>query len=202
MLCWEQGKGALQVSRVSKEPAERRQEILDTAIELFYKKGFARTSIADIARQAGISQGLCYRYFPSKEAIADAAIDRYAQMLLDKTTPILCDPHRTLREKLQDTPNLLETETDDNYYYKLAHAAGNAAIHDRVSARLSALLVPLVQKQIELANERGETQIDDPETAAAFCVYGQRGVFLRTDLSGAEKVRRIAAFLTQLLDAK
>lgn len=185
--------------RISKEPEERRREILDTAIELFYKKGFSHTSISDIAQKAGISQGLCYRYFPSKEAIADAAVDRYAQMLLDKTTPVLCDPNRTLQEKLRDTPSYLQTDTDDNFYYKLAHASENTAIHDRVVARLSALLVPLVAQQIRLANERGETRIPDPETAAGFCVYGQRGVFLRQDLSQEEKIARITAFLSRLL---
>ena len=185
---------------VSKEPEERRREILDTAIELFYKKGFSHTSISDIAQKAGISQGLCYRYFPSKEAIADAAVDRYAQMLLDKTTPVLCAPDRTLREKLRDTPSVLETETDDNFYYKLAHAAENSAVHQQVIARLSALLVPLVAQQIRLANERGETCIADPETAADFCIYGQRGVFLRQDISREEKIARIAAFLGQMLN--
>lgn len=44
----------------------RRQEILTAALGLFSEKGFAHTSMADIADAAGISIGAVYRYFPSK----------------------------------------------------------------------------------------------------------------------------------------
>ena len=50
--------------RISKEPEERKQEILETAIKLFSVNGFEKTSISDIAKEIGIAQGLCYRYFP------------------------------------------------------------------------------------------------------------------------------------------
>ncbi|MGP4048891.1 TetR/AcrR family transcriptional regulator [Streptomyces sp. 2A115] len=44
----------------------RRQEILEAALTLFAEKGFAHTSMADIAAACGISIGAVYRYFPSK----------------------------------------------------------------------------------------------------------------------------------------
>ncbi|MCX4705500.1 TetR/AcrR family transcriptional regulator [Streptomyces sp. NBC_01373] len=44
----------------------RRQEILEAALTLFAEKGFAHTSMADIAAASGISIGAVYRYFPSK----------------------------------------------------------------------------------------------------------------------------------------
>lgn len=47
----------------------RRAQLLSSALELFVGKGLAATKITDIARAAGISQGLLYHYFPSKEAI-------------------------------------------------------------------------------------------------------------------------------------
>ena len=46
--------------RISKEPEERKQEILETAIKLFSVNGFEKTSISDIAKEIGIAQGLCY----------------------------------------------------------------------------------------------------------------------------------------------
>jgi len=45
----------------------RKALIMDKALELFVAKGFHATSISDIARQAGISKGLMYNYFKSKE---------------------------------------------------------------------------------------------------------------------------------------
>lgn len=41
--------------------------ILDTALELFANEGFFKTSISEIAKKAGISKGLIYNYFESKE---------------------------------------------------------------------------------------------------------------------------------------
>lgn len=54
---------------------ENRARIVDAAIELFYKKGFANTSFAEIARRAGVPKGNFYFYFPSKDDILNAVID-------------------------------------------------------------------------------------------------------------------------------
>ena len=83
--------------RVTKEPEERRQEIIDTAMRLFYEKGYEKTSIADIAKAIGVAQGLCYRYFPSKEALFDSTVDQYAQILAGRLTP----PEESLRGHLR-----------------------------------------------------------------------------------------------------
>lgn len=49
-----------------------RQRILDAALALFSAKGFAGTTMRDIAREAGVSLGLTYRYFGRKEDLAVA----------------------------------------------------------------------------------------------------------------------------------
>lgn len=72
--------------RISKEPEERKQEILETAMKLFAQNGFEKTSISDIAREIGVAQGLCYRYFPSKDVLFQTALDEYANMLISKMT--------------------------------------------------------------------------------------------------------------------
>ena len=53
---------------MSKE--EKKLEIMKTALNLFAKKGFYNTTIADIAREMGMSVGNMYNYFPSKESLA------------------------------------------------------------------------------------------------------------------------------------
>jgi AcrR family transcriptional regulator len=50
--------------------------ILETALKLFSKHGYDRTSIRMIAEEAGISQGLLYNYFPSKEKALEAIFDQ------------------------------------------------------------------------------------------------------------------------------
>ena len=54
------------MARISKPPEVRRQEILDTAMELFAEKGYEDTSMADIARRMGVVQGLLYGFYVLK----------------------------------------------------------------------------------------------------------------------------------------
>ncbi len=48
---------------------KRRFEILNTALDLFIIKGYAATKISDIAGRAGMSVGLMFHYFKSKEIL-------------------------------------------------------------------------------------------------------------------------------------
>lgn len=65
------GRSALQNQRTRDR---RRGEILSGALRLFVSKGLAATRVGDIARAAGVSQGLLYHYFASKEDIYVALI--------------------------------------------------------------------------------------------------------------------------------
>lgn len=53
----------------NEQKEHRRQMILETALDLFVKKGYSETKITDIARAAGMSTGLLFHYFDSKEAL-------------------------------------------------------------------------------------------------------------------------------------
>ena len=90
--------------RVTKEPEIRKQEILDTALKLFGENGYEKTSITDIAKAIGVAQGLCYRYFPSKEALFDSAIEQYADVLVEQFIGAEKDDHKTLRQIIEDMP--------------------------------------------------------------------------------------------------
>ena len=53
---------------------QRREEILRVATPVFARKGFAGTRIADLAEASGMSQGLLYRYFASKDEVFTAIV--------------------------------------------------------------------------------------------------------------------------------
>lgn len=55
---------------------ETREKILETALELFRERGYAETSMREIAAKAGVATGLAYYYFASKDAIVLAFYDR------------------------------------------------------------------------------------------------------------------------------
>lgn len=52
----------------------RPAEIIDAAMQLWGERGFAATRLEDVAAGAGIAKGTIYRYFASKEALFEAAL--------------------------------------------------------------------------------------------------------------------------------
>lgn len=51
---------------------DTRRRILEAALDLFQDRGFAETTMRDVARKAGVATGAAYYYFPSKESIVMA----------------------------------------------------------------------------------------------------------------------------------
>lgn len=66
---------------------ERRAQLLEVGTELFTAHSFEELSMAQIAREAGISKALLYHYFPSKEEFFKAALADGAAELAARTTP-------------------------------------------------------------------------------------------------------------------
>lgn len=67
----------------------RPDEVLDAALALFTEKGFAKTTVDQIASRAGISKGAVYNYFPSKKAILESLVHRAVGPVVDKAAAIL-----------------------------------------------------------------------------------------------------------------
>jgi AcrR family transcriptional regulator len=92
--------------------AAARQRLYEIAIRLMAKQGYESTTLRDVAKEAGVSVGLLYRYFPSKRAVIIALYEElsadYARQALDmprgrwrdrfifalKTSLQVLEPHR------------------------------------------------------------------------------------------------------------
>lgn len=92
---------------------ERREMIFRHASQVFAAKGFAGTKIADIAQAAGISQGLLYRHFASKEALFTALIAASFAKLIGAAEAIersALPPHEKIALALQQIQGGLEAD--------------------------------------------------------------------------------------------
>ncbi|MCC7492121.1 MAG: TetR/AcrR family transcriptional regulator [Fimbriimonadaceae bacterium] len=57
---------------------ERREQLLAAALDCFAARGYAATTIKQIAAAAGVAGGLLYHYFASKEALLLAVVERFS----------------------------------------------------------------------------------------------------------------------------
>lgn len=85
--------------RKEREKQQRREEIMQAAEEVFFSKGFEKSTMDDVAEKAELSKGTLYLYFKSKEDL-HMAVARKAINLLRKYTSKASEGEGTALEKL------------------------------------------------------------------------------------------------------
>ncbi|MCU1600653.1 MAG: regulatory protein TetR [Frankiales bacterium] len=82
--------------------ADRRDQLLDMAQDVFTERGYATTSMDDVAEAAGVTKPVLYDHFGSKEGLLAAVVERSGQEMLDATTGAVTglDPETALRQGL------------------------------------------------------------------------------------------------------
>jgi AcrR family transcriptional regulator len=79
----------------------RRAEILEAAAAIFATNGFAGTQVQTLADKLGVGNGTIYRYFPTKEELFLAAVERGLVELTNTIEPLMAadlEPVETLRQ--------------------------------------------------------------------------------------------------------
>ena len=75
---------SIEIQPAAKEPKRERGKqrvaaLIDAGAELIAEKGYEAATMTEIAQRAGAAIGSLYQFFPSKEALAEALFDRYAE---------------------------------------------------------------------------------------------------------------------------
>jgi AcrR family transcriptional regulator len=102
----------------------KKQVIIDTARELFWKHGLQKIHIEEICRKAGVSKMTFYRYFKNKndliktviESFYRPALDAYCS-IFDKSIPFSEKAKQMMALKMEQTDSLSQEAMDDLYLY-------------------------------------------------------------------------------------
>lgn len=101
---------------------ERRSQILLSALKIFTRKGFSATKMSDIAKDTGISYGLVYHYFKSKDDIYTELIE-YAISSIGK---VIEDTKKNVEQPIDQIRHItvrvfdsVEHKEASGYYYIL-----------------------------------------------------------------------------------
>ena len=112
---------SIEILPTAKEPKRERGKqrvaaLIDAGAELFAEKGYEATTMTEIAQRAGAAIGSLYQFFPSKEALAEALFNRYAERAaasfarVEELAP--GRPARELADLLIDYKLALRTDRD------------------------------------------------------------------------------------------
>jgi AcrR family transcriptional regulator len=75
--------------RYRRRKEDRPQEITEAALAAFAEKGYAATRVDDVAKRAGVSKGLLYLYFKTKEDLFKAVIRSFVVPRIEALTAII-----------------------------------------------------------------------------------------------------------------
>jgi AcrR family transcriptional regulator len=161
--------------RTVKPKGERRQDILDAALELFVENGFEDTTVQQIAARAGVAAGTVYLYFGSKRDVLLGLHEEFHQGMEERFLETTGD-FLARREDGQDLDytQAVDEALDSMVAYSLEHRTACEVIARHLSqAGLTdeAMLAErrfadFLARAFETGVEEGLIQVSDPQMAA------------------------------------
>src|SRR5580704_7156952 len=156
------------------KPAEqRRADLLEAGRELFLAKGVAATSHDEITSRAGVSKGLFYLYFHSKDDLLTALHVQFSGDLADRI--------RTATDTVADWPAKLDAcvkvifdryhERDDLREVLFRPGGHVSASHQGTHA----LVLNAISDLFASGKAAGAFDVEDPEATAALCWASTHG---------------------------
>lgn len=161
---------------------DKREIILDTALDLFSQRGYFNTSVHDIQKQANVSIGSIYHYFKNKEAIAKALFDELSHTMAKAMIDIM-EKHTTAHDRCREVISYLFTMTEENpqVMHYILYAKHKEFLPDQKPV-CSSRPFELMKEMVIQGMEDGEIRQVDPNVAATSIFGGAiRLTHLRLD---------------------
>lgn len=163
--------------RISKDPIERRNEILDTAERLFISKGYAKSTVNDILQEIGIAKGTFYYYFKSKEEVMDAIIIRLTEKYVGRAKEIADHPNLSANEKLFRMLMPDEPDAHKEQMIEQLHEVENAQMHQKSLVETILKMTPVMTAVVEQGIKEGIYHTPYPREVIEFILVSSQFLF-------------------------
>ncbi len=135
-----------------------RQNILLSSMRVFARQGYATTTIKRISAEAGVSVGLMYHYFDSKEALLEAVVDR-ALMSLGGTFELVLTETNSAERLPALLRHMFTLLVDEQEYWQLFYMLRNQpAVVDLMRDKLCFWTDQLHLLFVQLLTEMGRAE--------------------------------------------
>lgn len=185
-------------SREVKDPAVRKKEILDGAMELFTQQGYEALSMRDIAAYLHISLGLCYRYFDSKHILFEEAMSQYISEYCAQYLTVLHDPTYDIMEKIEFFFQQSKKESEQAKYHTFFHRPENLALHEELGIKICRYMTPHIEQEVAMYLAKTHQRLRHPATLIRFLTYGQIG--LQAGMPNEDILQDLKHYFTILLE--
>lgn len=146
---------------------ERREQILSAALKVFARKGFAATKISDIVSQGGMSHGLVYHYFRSKEEIFFDLLKMAISTSIQSITQVealAMAPLEKIRMIAKYILSGIESYEDSAYYFLIVQHASVMEVPNEMQELISSSSVSVqsLTRIVQQGQKTGEIRQGDP----------------------------------------
>lgn len=150
--------------------SEKYNRILDAFQELLDKKNIQTISVSEIAQTAGIGKGSIYYYFPSKDAILEALVERNYEKPLETAKQLAAQteisPFTRMAMIFQACRNSREEFQKQDSTGKAESAQAETFLHHQYLKHLISELKPTLTQIIQQGIDNGEIHFDYPAALA------------------------------------
>ncbi len=162
------------MTRISKDPEERKSEIIAAALQLFNQKGFEATAVSDIVQKIGIAQGTFYYYFGSKDELLDQVMEQFVEQLMQAMDVVVQNKELDAIQKLRQIIRLIFSIGKDleGPVVEYVHEEKNAVMHQKFSGKVLKMLGPVLLHIIEEGKTQGLLNSDYTEEALEILLHG------------------------------
>lgn len=98
---------------MAKKSEEKRARILDAALDVFEKEGFAAAKMETVAKRAGVAKGTLYNYFKGKEALLFALAEGFAQEMLKRLAALPMSRATPIKARILELVDPIIGESED-----------------------------------------------------------------------------------------
>ena len=100
-----------------------RRALVDGAIDLFTRRGYAATSLDEIARRARVTKGALYHHFTGKQALFEAVFDVVERRVMTRLTDIVVGPGDPWDRAINGIRHYIDICLDPSYQRIVVHEA-------------------------------------------------------------------------------
>ena len=146
------------ISKRERQKEAKNQALIDAALTVFSRVGFAAAKMDDVAREAGVSKGTVYLYFESKEQLFEEMVKANMAPLMNEIAENLQRPGMTAADRLKTHMKFFYTKilnTNRRQIMRLIMAEGPnfphlaEFYHANVLSRGQAVLNAIIQEGVD-----------------------------------------------------
>jgi AcrR family transcriptional regulator len=148
-----------------------RQALVDNAVELFTKRGYAGTSLDEVTKRARVTKGALYHHFSGKQALFEAAFDAVENKFMSRLSEIVSAPGDPWDTAIAGLRAYVRVCLEPSYQRIVIHEAPVVMGWERWREAEEHFSYGLLRTAIELLVDSGE--IDDvPVETTARLLFG------------------------------